>query len=46
MYKSFSTTLDKALRKDNKKGDGKIGKHKLNEIGALNIKQKKMKQTR
>ena len=34
--------LDKALRKDiKKKGDGDIGKDKLNEMGALNMKSKK-----
>ena len=36
VYKSFSTTLNKDLRKNNK--DGEIGKYKLNEIRALNIK--------
>ena len=44
VYESFSTTLDKGLRKNNnnnKKRDGEIGKHKLNEMGALNMKQKK-----
>jgi len=31
--------LDKVLRKNiKKKGDGEIGKHKLNEMGALNMK--------
>ena len=35
VYKSFSTTLDKGLRKNNKKRDQEIGKHKLNEMGAL-----------
>jgi len=35
--------LDKALRKDikKKKGDGDVGKDKLNEMGALNMKSKK-----
>ena len=34
--------LDKALRTSKKKKrDGEIGKHKLSEMGALNIKQKK-----
>ena len=28
------------------KHDGDIGKHKLNEMGALNMKYNKMKQTR
>ena len=38
-YKSFFTMLDKVLRKNiKKKGDGEIGKHKLNEMGALNMK--------
>ena len=44
IYKSFPTTFDKGLRKNNnnnKKRDGEIGKHKLNEMGALNMKQKK-----
>ena len=37
--KSFSTTLDKGLRKTIKqKRKGEIGKHKLTEIGALNMK--------
>jgi len=40
VYKSF-TTLDKGLRKNIKNRDGKIGKHKLNEMGALNMKKKK-----
>jgi len=29
--------LDKDLRKNIKKRDGEIGKHKLNEMGALNM---------
>ena len=38
IYKSFSTMLDKVLRKNiQKKKDGEIGKYKLNEIGALNM---------
>ena len=38
-YISFSTTLDKGLRKDSRtKKDGEIGKHMLNALGALNIK--------
>ena len=44
VYKSLSTMLDKALRKNKKKKkikDGEIGKHKLNERGALNMTQKK-----
>ena len=44
MYtKAFFTTLDKGLRKNSKKKkrDGEIGEHKLNEMGALNMKQKK-----
>ena len=40
VYKSFSTMLDKVLRKNIKKRGREIGKHKLNEIGALNMKQK------
>ena len=35
--KSFSTTLDKGLRKNSKKRDQEIGKHKLNEMGVLNL---------
>ena len=36
--------IDKGLRKNIKKRwDGEIGRHKLNEIGALNMKQKKWK---
>ena len=39
VYKSFSTVLDKGLRKNiKKKRDGEIGKRKLNEMGALNMK--------
>ena len=40
VYKSFSTVLDKGLRKNiKKKRDGEIGKHKLkNEMGAQNRK--------
>jgi len=43
LYKSFSTTLAKDLRKNIKRKTrcGKTGKHKLNEMGALNMKQKK-----
>ena len=43
VYKSFSTTLDKGLRKKIKKKrrDGEIKEHKLNTMGALNMKQKK-----
>ena len=40
VYKSFSTILDKGLRNNIKK-DGEIGKHKINEMGALNVKFKK-----
>ena len=42
-YKSFSTTLDKGLRKNikKKKRDEEIGKYKLNEMGALIIELKK-----
>ena len=36
-YISFSM-LDKGLRKHQKKKVGEIGKHKLNEMGTLNIK--------
>ena len=36
--KSFSTTLDKVLRKNNNKRDGEIKECKLNEMVALNIK--------
>ena len=37
--KSFSTTLDKGLRKTIKqKRKGEIGKHKLTEMGTLNMK--------
>ena len=43
VYESFSTALDKGLRKNikKKKKDGEIGEHTLNEMGALNMKQKK-----
>ena len=37
VYKSFSTILDKGLRNTIKK-DGEIGKHNINEMGALNVK--------
>ena len=37
---SFSLILDKGLRKNSKQRDRKIAKHKLNEIGTLNMKQK------
>ena len=40
-YESFSTVLDGSVRKNIKKKkrrDGEIGKHKLNEMGALNTK--------
>ena len=39
-HKSFSTTPSKVLRKNLKKKrpHGEIGKHKLNEKGALNMK--------
>ena len=30
--------LDKVLKKNIKNKDGEIGKHKLNEMGALNMK--------
>ena len=40
VYKSFCTILDKGLRKNVKKKrqDEKIGKHKLNEMGTVNMK--------
>ena len=38
MCKGFSAMLDKGLRKNIKKRDREIGKHKLNEMGALNRK--------
>ena len=42
VYKSFSTTLDKDLRKNIKiRRDGETGEHKLDEMGTLNMKQKK-----
>ena len=42
VYKNFSTMLDKGLRKNIKeKRDREIGKHKLNEMGALNMKYKR-----
>ena len=43
VYKCFSTALDKGSRKNikEKKGDGETGEHKLNEMGALNMKYKK-----
>ena len=43
IYKSFSTTLDKDMRKNiqEKKRDGGIGEYKLNDMGILNMKYKK-----
>ena len=45
VYKSFSTTLDKAweriAKKKMRERDGEIGEHKLNEMGALKMKYKK-----
>ena len=38
VYKSFYTMLDKHLRKNIKKRDREIREHKLNEMGALNMK--------
>ena len=41
VYKSFSTTLNKTWERTSKKKerrDGEIGDHKLNEMGALNMK--------
>ena len=40
VYKSFSTALDKDLRRNLKKRErkvGDIGKYKLSEMGALNM---------
>ena len=38
IHKSFSTMLDKGLRKNiKKKRDGEIGNHKLNEMEAFNV---------
>ena len=34
-YKNFYTALDKGLIKNNRKGDGEIGKHKLNEVNNM-----------
>ena len=41
--KTFSTMLGKGLRKNikEKRRDGEIGKHKLNEVGAVNMKWNK-----
>ena len=40
MYKNFSTTLDKSLRKNNwKKGDGETGKHKINDSTECEIEK-------
>ena len=44
VYKSFSTMLDKVLRKksnNNKVRAGEIRTHKLHEMAALNMKQEK-----
>ena len=43
VYKSFPTILHKGFReniKKKKRRDVKIGEYKLNEMGALNMKQK------
>ena len=41
VYKSFSTMIDKVLRGNIEKKRGReIGKHKLNKMGALNMKEK------
>ena len=37
VLKNFSTTLDKALKMNNKERD-ETGKHKINELRALNMK--------
>ena len=37
-YTSFSSNLDKDFRKNNNKKEKETGKHKLNEMGALNRK--------
>ena len=37
VFKNFSTTLDKALKKNNKKRD-ETGKQKINELTELNMK--------
>ena len=42
VYKRFSTILDKGLRKNiRKKEEVEKSENKLNEIGALNMRQKK-----
>ena len=38
--KSFSFILDKVLRQKNQERDGEVGKHRLNQMGTLNIKYK------
>ena len=38
MDRNFSTMLGKGLIKNIKKRNGKIGKHKLNEMGALTMR--------
>ena len=39
VYKNFSNTLDKGLRKNiKKKRDGEIGEYKVNEMEAMNRK--------
>ena len=38
VYKAFLLCLIKAWERTKKKGDGEIGEHKLNEMGALNMK--------
>ena len=38
--KSFSIILDKVLRQKNQERDGEVGKHRLNQMGTLNIKYK------
>ena len=40
VYKSFYTTLDKGLKKNNKRREMEKQENKLNEMVALNVKQK------
>ena len=41
VYKNFSTVLDKGLRKNIQKKEMEKVENKLNEMGALKMKQKK-----
>ena len=45
VYKSFSNTLDKGLRKNIKKKDGEIGEHKWNGSTEYEIEKVKLEKS-